>query len=218
MEKHSSQRTLSGSRGTYWHAIILGVVTTLTHTAAVIVLAFLLILLPIDQKQVLALQGLIGGFLIAGLGLWLLIRRLTGQADHFHVGGGHHHHHGFDGHTHDEHAALVLPKPGKSRIWEVVALGMGGGILPCWDAVILLGFAISSGHVNLGLPLLLAFSAGLASVLVVLGLVVVGAARIARLAAPSSNWLSALVRPLPVLSALVVTLMGLWLCYGALNP
>ncbi len=112
----------------------------------------------------------------------------------------------------------MLTKPQKSRIWEVVTLGMGGGILPCWDAVILLGFAISSGHVQLGLPLLLAFSAGLASVLVVLGLMVVGATRIARLAAPTSNWLGALVRPLPILSAVIVFLMGLWLCYGALNP
>jgi nickel/cobalt exporter len=95
---------------------------------------------------------------------------------------------------------------------------MGGGILPCWDAVVLLGFAISSGRTNLGLPLLLAFSAGLATVLVVLGLMVVGATRVAQLAAPTSSRLQSLVKPLPVLSAVVVLLMGLWLCYGALNP
>ncbi len=96
---------LVGQRGTYWHALILGVVTTLTHTGAVMVLAVLLQLLKFDQNQMLALQELIGGFLIAGFGLWLLIRRLSGQADHFHVGGGHHHHHGLDDHVHDEHPA-----------------------------------------------------------------------------------------------------------------
>ena len=136
-------------------------------------LAVPLQLLRIDQQQILVLFELIGGFLIAGFGLWLLYRRLSGQADHFHLGGGHHHHHDLDAYTHDEPAPFVLAKPKKSRLWEVVALGLLGGMVPCGDAVILLSFAISSGHVELGLPLLLAFSAGLASVLVVLGLMVV---------------------------------------------
>lgn len=209
---------LVGQRGTYWHAVILGIVTTLTHTAAVLVLAGVFLFVPVDQQRALTLQGLIGGFLIAGLGLWLLIRRLSGQADHFHVGGGHHHHGHEHTHNHDDSGIVVQNNPRKSGLGEVIALGMGGGILPCWDAVILLGFAISSGRASLGLPLLLAFSAGLASVLVVLGLVVVGAAHVARRAAPSSQRLEALVRPLPILSAIFVTLMGLWLCYGALNP
>jgi nickel/cobalt transporter (NicO) family protein len=113
---------------------------------------------------------------------------------------------------------MVLTKPQKTRLWEVITLGMGGGLLPCMDAVFLFGFAVSSGRARLALPLLLAFSAGLAAVLVVLGLTVVGAKRVAQLALPSSPRLHAVVRALPLLSAIVVTLMGLWLCYAALNP
>ena len=98
-------------------------------------------------------------------------------------------------------------------------LGMSGGLLPCWDAVVLLGFAISSGRAHLGLPLVLAFSVGLATVRVVLGMAVVGVKRVAQFAAPSSSGgLRALARVLPILSAIFITGMGLWLCYGALTP
>ena len=35
----------------------------------------------------------VSGLLIAGLGFWLLLRRLSGAADHIHIGGHGHHHH-----------------------------------------------------------------------------------------------------------------------------
>jgi ABC-type nickel/cobalt efflux system permease component RcnA len=217
---------LVGQRGTYWHAVVLGLVTTLTHTAAVIVMAVLFLFLPGSEKQLLVWQGLIGGGLITALGLWLLYRRALGQADHFHLGGGHHHHHGaehdhdhgYADHTHDEHGAVVPADGGRAGLWGVVTLGMSGGLLPCWDAVVFLGFAVSAGQARLGLPLILAFSAGLATVLVVLGLVVVGAKQATQMAAPASGRLNRLARALPILSAIVVTLMGLWLCREALNP
>jgi nickel/cobalt exporter len=250
---------LVGQRGTYWHAVVLGIVTTLTHTSAVIVLAVVFLLLPGSERQVATLQGLIGGFLITGLGLWLLYRRASGQADHFHLGGGHHHHgdhhhhhdhphvahtHDHDGkivtappapagiqlgeghhhdhaladHVHDEHGAVVPKGNGKGGLWEVITLGMGGGILPCWDAAIFLGFAVSAGQARLGLPLVLAFSAGLATVLVVLGIAVVGAKQVVAARASSSGRVHTLVKVLPIVSAVVVTLLGLWLCREALNP
>ena len=55
---------------------------------------------------------LVGGLLIAGLGCWLLLRRLAGQADHVHLGGGHHHHHGPGGHHHHHH-----PTPDRVDWW-----------------------------------------------------------------------------------------------------
>ena len=61
-----------------------------------------------------------------------------------------------------------------------MVLGIGGGIVPCSDAIILLFLAIRMGRPWLAVPLLLAFSAGLASVLVVLGVVVVRAGAAAR--------------------------------------
>jgi ABC-type nickel/cobalt efflux system permease component RcnA len=217
---------LIGQRGTYWHAVVLGVVTTLTHTAAVIAMAAVFLFLPGSEKELMVWQGLIGGGLITALGLWLLYRRALGQADHFHIGGGHHHHHhdhahshdhGYSYHTHDEHGAVVPADAGRAGLWGVVMLGMSGGLLPCWDAVVFLGFAVSAGQARLGLPLILAFSAGLATVLVLLGLVVVGAKNATQRAAPSGR-MERFFRMLPILSALVVTLMGLWLCREAFNP
>ena len=110
----------------------------------------------------------------------------------------------------------MIPEPGKKAgIWQVVALGIGGGLLPCVDAVVLLGFSFSSGMAHLALPLLLAFSAGLATVLVVIGMAVVGAKRFAQRTNAFGGRLETVARVLPIVSAVFVTLMGFWLCYGA---
>jgi len=208
---------LVGERGTIWHALLLGLVTTLTHTFVVIVLAALLPLfipnaVPATVQSVL---GLVGGLLIAGLGFWLLLRRLTGQADHIHIGGDHHHHHHGPGH---DHVHLPLPEDGKSvGWWGLVTLGITGGIVPCWDAIAMLGLAISAQQLWLALPLLLAFSAGLASVLIALGIGVVCARNWAGQWWGESRRFQTLVRILPLFSAVLVTGLGLWLCYGSVQ-
>jgi nickel/cobalt exporter len=106
--------------------------------------------------------------------------------------------------------------PGGSRApswWGLVALGISGGIVPCWDAIAMLGFAVSAHRVWLALPLLLAFSAGLAGVLIVIGVLVVYAKGFA-----SSHWgESRLFRALPVLSAAMVITLSLWLCYESVH-
>ncbi len=143
---------LVGERGTVGHAILLGVVTTITHTGIVIVLAAILpwILKRFDQHQVQAILGFGGGFIIAGMGLWLLLKRLSGQADHVHIGGGHHHHHhhGHDRHHHHDHDHHHhLPTPGeKVSTWSLITLGISGGIVPCWDAIALLAWSVSTGR------------------------------------------------------------------------
>ena len=70
-----------------------------------------------------------------------------------------------------------------------------------------------SGSLWWALPMLLAFSAGLAGVLIVIGVAVVH----------TKSWLggrweqSRLYRALPLLSAVLVTGMGLWLCYSSVH-
>jgi ABC-type nickel/cobalt efflux system permease component RcnA len=205
---------LVGERGTVGHAILLGVVTTLTHTAAVLVLAALLPVWFADTPRATVQAGLelVGGLLIAGLGLWLLLQRLSGRADHVHLGGGHHHHH-HHGHDHS-HDHVHAPPPAGWR--GLVALGVQGGIVPCWDAIAMLGVAVTAGKLWLALPLLLAFSAGLASVLVGLGVGVVSARNLAVRRWGGWKRLAPLGRALPLVSAAVLTGMGLWLCYDSL--
>ncbi len=209
---------LVGERGTLWHALLLGLVTTLTHTSVVIVLAVLLLFFPeANPDKVQSALGLVGGLLIAGLGFWLLLRRLTGQADHIHIGGGHHHHHHGPGHHH-HHVHLPTADAGKPVGWRgLIVLGIGGGIVPCWDAILLLGYAVSAQRLWLALPLVLAFSAGLASVLVGLGIGVVCAQRWAGHWWGESQRFEKLARLLPLVSAALVTVLGLWLCYGSVQ-
>jgi ABC-type nickel/cobalt efflux system permease component RcnA len=209
---------LVGERGTVWHALLLGLVTTLTHTAAVLVIAGVLPLLfpgtpPVTVQTAL---GLVGGLLIAGLGVWLLLCRLAGQADHVHLGGAHTHGHAH-GHGHDHDHGLDSSGVAKPGMWGLVMLGVSGGIVPCWDAVAILGWSISVQRLWLALPLLLAFSAGLAGVLVVLGVSVVLARK-----AVDARWgetarMQRVARALPILSAVLIAGMGLWLCYSAVQ-
>jgi ABC-type nickel/cobalt efflux system permease component RcnA len=210
---------LVGEHGTVWHALILGLMTTLTHTGAVFALAIVFFISPATASLMYFVQGLVGGLLIAGLGLWLLFQRLAGRADHFHVGGHshHHHHHGHDG-DHDHAHVPVIPAGTSVRWWHLVLLGMRGGIVPCWDAIILLCLAISAQRLWLGVPLLLAFSAGLASVLVALGVSVVWARNWAIARWGEGQRMRKLARALPLLSAALITALGLWLCYDSLHP
>ncbi len=220
---------LIGEHGTIWHALVLGSVVTLTHTGAVIVLAA--ILYWFTPKG--ALDGIetglefVGGLLVPGVGFWLLLRRFAGRADHIHRGGsphhhhhdrGHHHHndHSHADHYHDEHGHAHPLSTGQERVgwWGLVLLGMSGGIVPCWDAILMLGFAVAAHRLWLALPLLLAFSAGLASVLIVIGILVVYAKGFAASRWGASRWFEAL----PVVSAVIVTCMGLWLCAASIAP
>jgi ABC-type nickel/cobalt efflux system permease component RcnA len=218
---------LVGEHGTVWHALVLGLVTTLTHTAVVIAVALgLWLFYPTGASEstrqtVQTGLQLAMGLLVVCAGVWLLLRRLAGKADHFHIGGhGHHHHHGHGHHHSHDHAdhdhdanGNVVPRKRPVGWWGLVMMGMSGGIVPCWDAIAILGVAVGTNMIWLALPLVLAFSAGLASVLVLLGILVVRARGFA-----TSRWGEGrIVRALPVLSALAVTLLGFWLCYEAVR-
>jgi ABC-type nickel/cobalt efflux system permease component RcnA len=208
---------LVGERGTVWHALVLGVVVTLTHTAAVLVLAGLLPLLYPDtarggltdaeRSEVGRAMGLVCGLLMAGLGFWLLLQRLAGRADHIHLGGGHSHGHG------SSEAA-----PGKPGWWSLITLGVTGGIVPCWDALLMLLSPVGLARPTLALPLVLAFSAGLAMTLVVLGIVVVYAHRHASARWGESDRFRRVVRVLPIFTAALITALGLWLCFDSVRP
>jgi nickel/cobalt transporter (NicO) family protein len=219
---------LVAERGTVAHALLLGLVTTLTHTGVVLVLAALLTWqypngIPAEKfASIQQVLQLVSGLLIVGVGFWLLSRRLAGKADHIHLGGGHHHHHDHDhgphhshGHDHDhehrhDHAHPIPPG------WRgLVALGVGGGIVPCPGALLLLIVIIAHNKIGWAVPLTLGFSAGLAGVLILIGILVVRAKAFA-----GKRWGGGrFARALPVISAIVVIGLGLVLCYkGAQTP
>jgi ABC-type nickel/cobalt efflux system permease component RcnA len=201
---------LVGQRGTMGHALVLGLVTTLTHTGGVITVAVILAIVnpEVSTAAIQASLGLVGGLLVAGLGLWLLLQRLSGRSDHIHLGGGHHHHH---------HETIGEPDAPKAVWWQVILLGITGGIVPCPEAIFMLFWAIAAQRLWMALPLLLAFSAGLAGVLVLLGIAVVRAGEAARSRFGEGERFKRFVRALPILSAAIITALGLFLSFAAVR-
>ena len=115
---------------------------------------------------------------------------------------GHHHHH--------------IPD-GPVSLRALVALGVSGGIVPCPAALVVLLSAVAMGRVGFGLLLIVAFSVGLAAVLIAIGLLVVYARRLAarfgRIGADGP-----LVRRwLPITSAAVITVSGVVITVQALG-
>lgn len=212
---------LVGQRGTVAHAILLGLVVTLTHVASVVVLGLVALwasesFLPASLSQILSIAS---GVLIALLGGGMLWRRWRAARSHGHSHDhDHDHHHGHDhdhdhrhGHGHDHgHVHLAEPERG---LGGVLWLGISGGMVPCPSAMVVLLLAIAVGRVAEGMALIVAFSAGLAAVLVLIGVLVVHAARLLDRLSPRREHLAAL----PVISAAIVTIIGVVVTVQALR-
>jgi ABC-type nickel/cobalt efflux system permease component RcnA len=228
---------LVGSRGTAQHALLLGVTTTLTHTAGVFALGLVTLFASrfVVPEQLYPWLGVISGVLVVAIGLNLFFSRLRGAQkfglpmgshDHGHVHHSHAHEHIHDGehtHGHDsehvhapgEHPHSHLP-PGADgapvTLRSLLALGISGGLLPCPSALVVLLSAIALGRVNFGLALVLAFSVGLAATLVAIGLLLVYAGRLFERLPVQSR----LIGLLPAASALFIMVVGMGVTAQAL--
>ena len=203
---------LVGEKGTLAHAFLLGAVTTISHTGGVILLAlFLPIFFPnAAPDQVQTVLGFFGGITIAALGAWLLLRRILGKADHSHGPGA--------SHQHNADGSISIKTNDAGAGWKgIVVLGIAGGIVPCWDAVAMLLFALSAGLATIAVPLLLAFSTGMAGVLVAVGIAVVKTRDMIKRHGPSGIWLERISKLLPIISAVFVIIIGVLLCSESLK-
>jgi nickel/cobalt exporter len=113
-------------------------------------------------------------------------------------------------HTHQDASAAA---PAAMPLKSLFALGVMGGIVPCPAALVVLLGALAIHRVAFGLFLIVAFSAGLAAVLIALGLAMVFARRfMSRFAARgplTERWL-------PLASSAVITVVGLTLALQSL--
>jgi ABC-type nickel/cobalt efflux system permease component RcnA len=210
---------LVGSRGTARHALILGLVVTAAHTAGVYLLGGVTFYASrhVLPEQLYPWLSLGSGLTIAGLGAILFLRRYRGVEDaHGHSHGGHHHHHHAHPHDHahdDAHAHDHPDEPVSLR--ALVALGVSGGIIPCPAALVVLLSALSLRRVGFGLLLIVAFSLGLAAVLVSIGVLMVYAGRLMARFREDGPWIH---RWLPLTSSAVMTLLGLGIAIQAVAP
>jgi len=213
---------LVGSRGTMKHALLLGLIVTAAHTAGVYLLGVVTLFAShyVVPDQLYPWLGVASGTMIAGLGSVLLLRRYLGKGrfashhrhhhhqhqhtHHTHEADDHHHHHGRTHHEHDHQVSLR----------ELMTLGISGGIVPCPAALVVLLSAVSMQRTGFGLLLIVAFSVGLAAVLIAIGLLMVYARQfMSRFQADSrvvTYWL-------PLTSSAFILLFGVALTIQALR-
>ena len=224
---------LVGSRGTSWHAIVLGTVVTLTHTGSVFLLGIITLAASqyILPTTIFPFLEILSGALILGLGAYLLWQRflfwqksrkptqpqpkrvsltpITANkkpvsAVKIQSATPGMHHHG-DGkiHSHDVPETIT---------WRsLIALGISGGLVPCPDAIAILLVAIAINRLMLGLALILSFSLGLAVILIIIGLLMVNSRRLF----DRMGFLDRFAPVLPVVSAVIVLILGAGLTWGA---
>lgn len=212
---------LVGSRGTARHALLLGIIVTASHTAGVFALGAITLYASryIVPEQLYPWLGALSGIAITGLGSYMLMRRLTGTAtDHSHAPGTSHAHWMFwkrpPERDTENKPAPSAPAPAKSvSLTQLFTLGITGGIVPCPAALIVLLSAFALHRIGLGFFLIVAFSAGLAAVLIGFGMLVVYARRFMshlQIDGPLTR------RWLPVASSSFITVLGVVLAIQAL--
>lgn len=214
---------LVGSHGKIRHAVLLGLIVTVTHTFSVYVIAVFVMLGVKGAEDVAVILWLkfVSGVGIAAIGAWMLTSALRRKGmPHVHIGGGHHHPHGHShdhshehspdhthehghDHEHDGREEQAVKPPSLGRLF---ALGITGGLVPCPDGIAMILAAGFTGVIAFGILLLVSFSLGLAATLVTIGILVVRGSKLItrRLKTPGR-----LFRWASIISSSVICLIGL---------
>lgn len=217
---------LVGSQGTALHACLLGLIVTASHTAGVYLLGAITLYASryIVPERLYPWLGAISGVTIAGLGIYLFLQRWRGKHTHHGHSHGHHHHHGH-AHSHEHHHAHSHAhdhnhhhhhdhRHQKISHRQLLALGITGGIIPCPAALVVLLSAVALHRIAFGLFLILAFSVGLAAVLIAIGLLMVYARRFMSKVSGEGR---VITRLLPITSAAFITFLGFAITLRALT-
>jgi ABC-type nickel/cobalt efflux system permease component RcnA len=93
-----------------------------------------------------------------------------------------------------------------------LTLGISGGIVPCPAALVVLLSAVALNRVGFGLLLIVSFSAGLAAVLIAVGLLMVYARQFMSRFYGEGKWVT---RWLPMTSSVFIVVVGIGLTWQA---
>jgi nickel/cobalt exporter len=205
--------------------LALAATVTLTHTAGVLALGLLVgsgsALAPAAAFPWL---GVASGVLITLTGLTLLRRALRSVCRHGAHGHAHarpHPHPHADPHPHPHPHAHPHLHDERPRRGGVVLMGFAGGLVPSPSAVVVLVGAAALGQAWFGFALVLAYGAGLAASLTLIGVLVAGSGQwLGRLLASrsraGSHWISRVPAVLPAGSAALVVVLGVGLALRGL--
>ncbi len=194
--KTVSAAFLVAGRGSVKHAVALAGTVVLTHTGSVFAVALTLAFVSpaLDAWLGRSLTVLSGAFLCL-IGVTLLLTR-TGLVKR----------------------AARTAKSGSLTWFGVVGIGMAAGIVPCWDAVALMLWALAVRRAAWGLLLLVVFALGLATVLIAIAVAVV---RVPGILATRTAPLERLGRYIAIGAAVLITAVGGWLVVsgsGVVSP
>jgi nickel/cobalt exporter len=181
-----------GSRGRAVDGVILGIITTFTHTFSVIILGVIATLLSrtFSADQLHAWFGLVSSILILAVGIWMLRDRLKGS-------GGHKHFHLFGkNESHDQEQT--------NNRWNLLMLGISGGLVPCSAGIATLLAAIGAGRIAQGLTVALFFSLGLGLVMMIIGVTLSQADKLTAKINSSPEF----SRRMGIVSAVIITTLG----------
>ncbi len=221
---------IAATRGSGAQAVLLGLSAAFSHSLLVWVLAAVALLWGnqfITEDMDPYLQVL-SGIAIAAIGASVIWRQQRGAArtrhhhdhDHDHGHGhGHGHDHGHDHHNHDHrhvdaHTAAHARDlqrhltGGAVSNSQVVLFGLSGGLLPCPAAFTALLVCMRLKQPVLGFSLVLAFSVGLAAMLVAVGAVAAIGARQAAKHLPAMPRAAA---ALPYVSGALIVALGAYM-------
>jgi len=175
-----------GERGRWLPSALLALVATFTHTGSVLLIAAGLWLTRSSRYGTIHhAVAQFAGFAIAAIGLWRLGRHLGGHGEH----------------------DVNVSHEGTLRISGLVGLGIAAGMVPCWDAVALVVLSEAVGRLGLGVLLLLAFSAGMAIVLIAIGWIATRLRRAVSRPESQAGW----DRLFGIVSGVILSLIGITL-------
>jgi nickel/cobalt exporter len=207
--KTISAAYLVGTRGRPADAAALGIFVTLAHTSGITLFALLATLGSSGLSQRAESQlSLVLALFIVGIGVWMLASGLHGHGHgHTHAHADEHSHFGL---RHSHHAGHLVDQATRPSWLLLLGLGLAGGLLPDPAALAVLLAAIAAGKLVLGLLMVLVFSLGFASVLVLVGTLVgrVGQSVLSRI---DVGWLDRL----QIGTAGVITMVGVVMTVGA---
>lgn len=174
-----------GGRRSFWHPVVMGLSTAISHSLSLFAIAFAVHLVSHlvtgdhhHETQVAGVLQWISAALVVCVGLYLLLQATRGR-QHWCCNHGHHspeHHegasHGACCH-HVSHVSLTVepakaPRP--SSFKTTALLGLAVGLLPCPSALAAYFAGLSSGHPMTAYLIIAVFAAGIACSLTAVGL------------------------------------------------
>ncbi len=245
---------LVGTQGHLWRglvqAVYLGIIVTLSHVFVVLAVGIIAMTLTagvLTPKATVFLQ-IASGLMVIAIGIPMIVKRVrtyylakamaevsgasvidmdrhAGETHpHVHAEGEDHgpvhsHEHGGSGHYHRHEISA------DASWWDLLVLGITGGMVPCLGAVIVFLIGAGYGKLALGVTLIISFSVGLAAVLIAVGISMVLCKQVLdrffrwfddRFKRKEGSARVFFRLGMPIMAAVLITLLGVAICIRAL--